>query len=751
MYLRLGNSLIKYNIKAREDFMVIAQIVNSTMGFESPVLVHSEDELTIWFGDNFEGRDWLVELLNSSSDLSLLLSSPISTIQQEIEGSDYINYTSFPVINSWEEFWESVKDIDDYKYISKDKINIFLGDIDIFPDPLNLSLEAIETYEKLYGSLGPDAREEKRKEFESEFKQSLENKLFKLTLNPAEGTFEDYIWTGEFYTATSFLPQNINPEGSESFLRRDTLQLGWQGEDKINKCWSYPKFKDIQEEVSLLSSETIDWGKIDESKIDQELDTLAFNITWPQNFSIDPENPEDIKYFIIGDTIYYCVENLDTETTPPIVNGDKGRYYYSKKVPITNLEEFKTGLKEDGWFIEEDLIYRYSQVPITYFYKWNNENLSLESNFEKTQEILTSGFSPIITFWSKTLGRPKPEEWEEDNIHIHIEKVPDSEDLWRATISRYDFIEVFEGSLSPSPSRLDHIIDKNSKLVHARIPDELATSLDKLPEGNYQLRGGKILERSNNLREDMNYTMSWMLMREWFIDYFLIPDPSEFMDENNHEDIYKNWLLYSTYYSFQYLIQNNQENIDWNYTKDQDNRLVWFWGDMIVFREQRPGYYLFLLGSIQNIYSMTAQKIIYNCPNPYPYEQENNNLENLLKEHKSNYLVCNNQIYYYKEYQNGYPYNSTIWMRFVMGKINRELKKRMEIYLGSHSVGEILSAVNGILSTIEKRFDIIRSINVQYSNIDWNEQRAIFILNTSISDLKENNMTLDVNINYNKN
>lgn len=832
MYLRLGNTNIKYNQSIRNDYMIIAQITNSTIGYESPVLVHSEDELSIWFGNDFEGRRWLVELLNTTPDTSLLLASPISTAQQKVEGEDFIDYSKFLEINTWEDWLRSVPGIENYLGLLGDNTSYYFYSSDMLPDPENLCNQILENFKN---KLTPDHLEEIKQELLKVFKTSLEGKIFKVKENLETDSSVDYIWTGEFYTPTSLLPQNFNIEGSESFLHRDTLQLGWKPcvkEGENLQSWSYPKytndfenkelnpksitikitlpedyenngwlqlgeviyycgeenpnpeFKSIQvktktefleaiqkdgwvkneleytkesyfpltykkewEGLELVVISELDWTKINEEKIDLGLHTLAFDVQWPTTTSY-------ISGYLILGGVKYIIGSREI--------GIDESGYFNKKVKVNSIEELKTALQENGWIIENNLIYRNSSVSITYLYDWGD--LELTPNFNKTQEILSNNSLPGITFWSKTIGRPREEEWEEDNIHLKIEKISDreEEDLWRITISKYDYIEIFEGSLRPSTSRIDHIITRESKLIHARIPDEISTLLKEIPEGEYQLRGAKPLPKSENHKSDMMYTMSWMLMREWYIDYFLIPDVSEFMDNETSKSVYETWLNYSSIYTFQYLIQNKKikdpetntysfPDLKWNYTKDTENRLVWFCGDIIVNRESRPGYYLFLLGPLQDIYSMTAQSLIYYSPVSYPYDTKETDIEKLLKEYKSNYLVCNNQIYYYKEYQNGKSFSTTIWMRFIMGKVNRELRKRMESYLGSHSAGEILEAINGILSIIKERFSIVRSINIQDYTIDWNKQITYLLLNTTISDLKENNMTLDININYNKN
>ena len=80
MYLRLGNTNITYSSQ-RDDFNIFGEVLDSSMGFEFPVLVRSVEELRIWFGDNYKEYDYLTELL--SSGITLYLSKPLSKIPRK--------------------------------------------------------------------------------------------------------------------------------------------------------------------------------------------------------------------------------------------------------------------------------------------------------------------------------------------------------------------------------------------------------------------------------------------------------------------------------------------------------------------------------------------------------------------------------------------------------------------------------------------------------------------------------------------
>jgi hypothetical protein len=132
--------------------------------------------------------------------------------------------------------------------------------------------------------------------------------------------------------------------------------------------------------------------------------------------------------------------------------------------------------------------------------------------------------------------------------------------------------------------------------------------------------------------------------------------------------------------------------------------------------------------------------------NPYVDEE----FEETLKRHKSNYLVGNNQIFYYKDYQNGNPYTSTGWMRFAIGKITRELQRKRSAYLGKRNSVEIERGIKEVLNNIVRRFSIIDRIDILNFQVSNSENRINLYLETKVKDLVDNNIGLDITINYNE-
>ena len=76
MYIRLGKTKINYTSPDYDDFMIFAEVPDVSMSYEKPILVHTKDELDIWFGRNFKDRDYFDELLESG--VTLFLYKPVS-------------------------------------------------------------------------------------------------------------------------------------------------------------------------------------------------------------------------------------------------------------------------------------------------------------------------------------------------------------------------------------------------------------------------------------------------------------------------------------------------------------------------------------------------------------------------------------------------------------------------------------------------------------------------------------------------
>jgi hypothetical protein len=126
-------------------------------------------------------------------------------------------------------------------------------------------------------------------------------------------------------------------------------------------------------------------------------------------------------------------------------------------------------------------------------------------------------------------------------------------------------------------------------------------------------------------------------------------------------------------------------------------------------------------------------------------------IESILEEYKSNYLVCDNQTYFYKDYQDGNDYITTGWTRFIAGKVFRELQKNSGDILGQQMLGVIRSKISDLIYSIESGFSIVETIGITGFEPTDNGQSLKVSLATVMNDLVKNNVNLDITVNYNNN
>ena len=90
MYIKLGSVNLQY-YQETNAWMIMAEVLDSGMSFERPVLVRTTEELDIWFGKDFPDYSYMQELLNMG--VVLYLYKPIST--KTTGGDDYIDLDEY--------------------------------------------------------------------------------------------------------------------------------------------------------------------------------------------------------------------------------------------------------------------------------------------------------------------------------------------------------------------------------------------------------------------------------------------------------------------------------------------------------------------------------------------------------------------------------------------------------------------------------------------------------------------------------
>lgn len=750
MYLKLGKTNIKYST-GQDDYMIFAEILDSGLSYHKPVLVRTSDELDIWFGREFSDYDYLKELLGLG--VTLFLYKPVSP-EQDSRISEYIDYSNY------------------------------------------------QESDRIYWSTT---------DFPKTGESGVLYKLGTSITESGEEVVEHYIWLPELseYAEVSKLPQNLDLLGTSSGNNRDTLRVS--GTSGSGPQYTYPRYTDIQDGFSQYLLPEIDTEMLlenlpDPEKIDLGYETLVFDVVFPK---IQPSTPSPyiildrvksgkrdkvMVFFDSGDGIPSTIGQDYYSEAIPISVGTKSREVLAIEFKKLLVDRFGYNIIDSGLEPYKFQLQSSYSLPVNYF--WTIPDLEMNPNFQVTSDILAelTKDSGRIEFFSKTIGTVVDSEGQ---IQVDIKDIGNSQ--YRITISRYDYSETFEGTLS-GPERLDYVITKESKLVESRIT---ATPDTKLPGGTWKLRRAT--------QEKVTPDMYWKAIDSVFndgdtvfFDLLLIPEMANYtpglVPEYDYYPEFPKFLDYAKLIGCQVLIQNSDnpwkyetldtiptepkpgivyiitqegvtkfmilqdgvlvETVDreitntrgnnfvFNYTEDIENRLVYFFRDMTVSGNPRPAYYLHILGLLGDIYSMSSKYILYNSPVTNPYQDEES--EELLELKKSNYLVSNNQLYYYKKYQNGDSYTTTSWMRFILGKVARELEKGKWDILGHRTVGEIESEIMKILKRIQSRFSLVLQIGIKDFTVDFVNSKISLTVSTSMSDLVDNNIDLDITLNYNK-
>jgi hypothetical protein len=117
--------------------------------------------------------------------------------------------------------------------------------------------------------------------------------------------------------------------------------------------------------------------------------------------------------------------------------------------------------------------------------------------------------------------------------------------------------------------------------------------------------------------------------------------------------------------------------------------------------------------------------------------------------YKCNYLVSNNQVYYYNKYQDGEDYITSGLMRFILGKVYREIQKHRWGIIGQKFNAMIENRIRQILQR-PSEFSQVKSIDITR----FTPQPELNLLDIEIEvytrELLKNNITLDITINYKK-
>lgn len=555
---------------------------------------------------------------------------------------------------------------------------------------------------------------------------------------------ESWIWYQNSWTRVSDLPQNVSPK-SKSLLNRDTLVISSPSDSGVPDFCN-PRYHGPSEDED---------GNIIEEGLDIEPEGL--NITWTSGDGIYSSylkwDGESLGTGYLGfktDTgkwiICYSGMSLN-EAKSNLV----GSAEYKKTENINGLIDV---LEDNGYICESKeqgtwLLRTQKKRGLIDFITLSGISVIPANEDNETllySKILREG-SGYIQFWSRTIGQDKnPYDLDESRIRVDIEYT--GSDGWLIEISRYEYVESYVGNLESTIEELGIIdkINRRSRLVRCNLTG------NTLREGTYYLSGATPLEPTAEWYKNSMGMLLGTLEDSVCPDFFMIPDLSLYGERKDEQY----FLPYATAGEFQYLIhEDKEEECRSNYLDDKENRLLYFYGNIKYNDENRPGYYLYLKGILKNDLNWVDRYITYDTVlnqatlfgfvhNPYITEEET--LDGL----KCNYLVCNNQVYYHSKYQNGGDdYITSGTLRFIIGKIYREIQKhRWRI------IGQKFNALmeNKIMQILQRpsEFSQVKSIEITRFYPQPEQNLLSIEIEVYTRELLKNNITLDVTINYKK-
>lgn len=794
MYLKLGNTNIKYSTN-QDDFTILSQVVNSGLSYERPVFVRTPDELNIWFGDSFTDKKYFDELL--SSGITLFLYKPINS-KENIYSDGYIDLSEYTVDPK---IYDTINDLPEYQEGSKIKYKVLTENGEFEENSVNYS------YYIYINSIGYTKISELPQNIDTNNTISLNNRD---TLDICYPGYIGPSYNFPIYRENEFGTISKYPE--EDNIDKDLLLRHLPDLEKISLKYQTLGFSYIYN--NLLNFFPEDEQKLESKyiivkKLNPKTNKLEDILIWfkyknsvipsiPSQYyksviSIDLESLKDNKnvFDYIAREIFekelgYIVEKIsDTEY----------KIYFSYSIDVTNFNNIP------GFYLEPDF---YTTHNILSSLNKNSKRISFISKTIGTDNDDTIYQDSDISINIKKLNS-------KDKYRITIKRYEYTEifegGVFTTGEDRIDDIITQQSKLVRCNIVRTYIDDDNNEIEYKEDWKSANTRCSDLPEGTWYLKRA--------VKENYSIEYYWKSFnsivnseQSRMIDFFLIPDIYKYtngiISEYSYYPEYLTLLDTAKKLNIQILIQNsdngwtykevdnlpnineaesntvyileteqgatklyilvNEELIEtvdpeiintygnnyiFNYIEDLDNRLIYFFRPIIIYGNLRPGYYIFLLSVLEDIYSVSTSKIIYDTPTSKPYEDES--IEENLEKYKTNYLVYNNHMYYYKKYQNGENFNTSIWMRFCIGKVNRELEKNKWDIISTKSVGTIRSKVETILTKISNSYSFIDSLMLTGLYIDLPNNRVGIEIESRMSDLVNNNMEIDITLNYDKN
>lgn len=760
MKILAGNS--KINILSdnqdNSDFILLAELVDSTMGYEKPILVKNSRDLLIWFGDEFKDYWYLKELLDWGG-VSLYLYRSIETegsgktINQKYYYIPDITPNTYETLNALREGDETDTSsfIDHYlpdsategilyKVIRSDGVNY---------DSIYNIRYSYYTYNEdsnsfvLYDSLD-----------ESKSIRSLQNRdRLSVGYYRYEGGDSDITVYSYYHPGMDYVTEKESNIGTveitdfdkfqkEVLEGRATKHLLITGEkltiEDLKNDPYIPLIEDNGRYSYTLPEIEIEVEEGGELVTKTDKLTYFFEIPLCTNDSITPENTVNGIVQLsqeISQRAFAVIRDLTGSPTYGLATENFSGEYYRDVRPtryklqdLVSMDRFEIFLWGRPEFISYNNFYN---VP---------EKFELKTDFLSDQKDIYNYYvegGEVYRFESKTIGKGS----EDIKVDIKwIETYTEKNNIYSITISRYDYQEFYEGPLEDEfgVERLDHKISRESKLVRFKIIPQTKPE-QGWPEGTWELKGSYIDDT-----KDVDYSFNQMCktLEEFPPDFILIPSKENIPSEYRVLD-------WTRTLNCQAVITNTPE--DWvSNIEDRENRLMYFYDTMRIDGRERPGYYVFLRSLLSlDTYVPSVSKLSYLFPSAETTE-DTIQLYKDLRDKKSNYLKFNNHFYYYDCYFPGESYITTPLVRFVVSKITRELEKNKWKIIGEKVDRIDEDSIYSVLQPIQKRFSIIRSIELNDFKVDGISRTVEASITTTLSDIISTDVSFDIILNYNK-
>lgn len=769
MRIIAGNS--KINILSDQqnnsDFIVLAEVIDSMMGYEKPILVKNSRDLLIWFGDKFKEYNYFKELLDEDN-VCLYLYRGIET-----EASDkYI--------------------IDKYYYIPDVSPNT-PETLAALEDSTCFWVEGAENNINLLPEIGE------------------EDCLYKVIRSDGVNYDPEYNIRYSYYqyaiNSGSYLLYDSLDETLKikSLQNRDRLSIGYYKARGQNTILTYSYYNPGMDYVSLKNPGS---GSVIVDDFDEFQETVLsghatrhFRISGKEvteeslkkdphiplkedgTYEIPKLNGRQLTYFyeepigysmnsgghggivITPDTLYVsnkikcnCLVEDSSLTNIPsslAVEGFNGVYQNvvinRRPVPV-NLIEYNGIEYSDIIEIDSTLSPSTPDGSFRRFGEFYNmpKGFKVEPDFLLDQKDIYDYYvdgGEVYRFESKTIGKGS----EDIKVEIKwIETYTEKNNIYSVTISRYDYQEFYEGPLEDEfgYERLDYKISRDSKLVRFKI---IPATMPEggWPEGEWELKGAYAEESCNS---EYSFNLMCKSLEDFPPDFVLVPNKGKAPSENRILD-------WTETLNCQALITNNKDDVEGNLDlgEDLENRLIHFYNQIRYDGEYRPGYYIFLKSLLsQDRYIPNSTRIVYHFPEDEldskdeNYEETVENFYEKLERYRSNSLSLNNYYYYYDYYFPGENYSTTPLVRFVISKITRELEKNKWKIIGEKANKVSEDTMYPILRAIQGRFSIIRSIEINNFIVDGISRTVEASITTTLSDIISSDVSFDIILNYSK-